>query len=70
MMYDDLHKLYPSGYRITNKELKAQIQILYNKYGITNRAKATDITLYGFTTHPVKITVDGIRLNGLELKWV
>lgn len=67
MIKTELYRMYDSGTRVTNKDLKAQIQILYQKYHIEKKAKATDILLFGYTTHPVKITKDGKRINGLKL---
>lgn len=67
MIIAELNKLYPSGTRVANKELKARLQQLYNKYGINAVAKAVDITRYGYDAKAVKIPTDKGRINGLEL---
>lgn len=66
-MIKELHKLFPTGTRVSNKALKATLQRLYDKYGINAKAKAVDITRYGYDTKDVKIPTDNGRLNGQEL---
>jgi hypothetical protein len=68
MIESELHKRYPSGCRVTNKELKQILQMLYDTYGIKAVATATDITRYGYTTRACKIPTDEGRINGLILK--
>lgn len=67
MIESDLHSRYPSGSRVSNKELKAVIQMLYDRYGIKAKATATDITRYGYSTRACKIPTDNGRINGLIL---
>ena len=67
MIESDLHKIYPSGSRVTNKELKQMLQMLYDRYGIKAVATATDITRYGFTVRACKVPTDEGRKNGLIL---
>ena len=67
MIETDLHNRYPSGCRVTNKELKQILQMLYNAYGIKAVATATDITRYGYSTRACKIPTDNGRINGLIL---
>lgn len=67
MIENYLHKRYPSGSRVTNKELKKVIQMLYDNYGIKAVATATDITRYGYNTKACKILTDNGRMNGLIL---
>ena len=38
---------YQTGDRVTNKELKATLQNLYDKHQIKERAKATHIARFG-----------------------
>lgn len=64
-MIQELNRMFPTGTRISNKELKIRLQQLYNKYGIDAVAKAVDITRFGYKA--VKIRTDEGRLNGLEL---
>ena len=63
----ELNQLYHTGDRVTNKELKAQIQVIYDRLAYKKKAKGTDIKLYGYSTHKVKIPIDGKRLDGVEL---
>ena len=67
MIEKELHKRYPSGCRVSNKELKKVIQMLYDTYGIKAVATATDITRYGYSTRACKIPTDNGRINGLIL---
>jgi hypothetical protein len=59
--------MYPSGTRVSNKELKKVIQMLYDSYGIKAVATATDIARYGYSTRACKIPTDNGRINGLIL---
>ena len=72
-MIQELNRLFPTGTRISNKELKIRLQQLYNKYGIDAVAKAVDITRFGYKAKAVKrqsessiLAAEG-RINGLEL---
>ena len=44
-MIKELNSLFPTGTRISNKELKIRLQQLYKKYGIAAVAKAVDTIL-------------------------
>ena len=52
---NELQKLYKDGDRVTNKELKKQIQLIYDRLGYKAKAKGTDIKLlilsYTATVH-------------------
>ena len=63
----ELNKLYPTGIRITNKDLKRSIQDIYDRLGYQAHAKGTDILKYGYLTKKVKIRIDGKRVDGVEL---
>ena len=67
IIINELHKLYHTGDRVTNKELKEQLQQLYDRLGYKAKAKGTDIKLYGYSTRKVKIRIDDKRLDGVEL---
>ncbi len=67
MIRKELYEIYPSGCRVSNKELKAVLQKLYKKHGIDTVATATDITRYGYKVKPCKLVVDNVRKNGLIL---
>lgn len=61
---NELHTRYKNGDRESNRELKAILQSLYDRYGLKRIATATQITEFGFATKRCKIaTIDekGIR---------
>lgn len=64
MMKKELHSRYPSGSRVSNKELKEVLQNLYDKYGLKVVATATDITRFGYKVKPCKMPSDNGRING------
>ena len=63
----ELYKLYPTGIRVTNKDLKRSIQDIYDRLGYQAHAKGTDILKYGYLTKKVKIRIDRKRVDGVEL---
>ena len=63
----ELNKLYPTGIRVTNKDLKRSIQDIYDRLGYQAHAKGTDILKYGYLSKKVKIRIDGKRVDGVEL---
>ena len=64
MISKELYSRYPSGSRVSNKELKEVLQRLYDQYGLQVVATATDITRYGYKVKPCKLTSDNGRING------
>lgn len=67
---NELQKLYKTGDRVTNKDLKRSIQEIYDRLGYKAKAKGTDIKLYGYSTKKVKIPIDGKRYEGVELTMI
>ena len=63
----ELHKLYHTGDRVTNRDLKRTIQLIYDRLGFKCKAKGTHIKLYGYSTRKVKIRIGDKRLDGVEL---
>lgn len=63
----ELNKLYPTGIRVTNKDLKRSIQDIYDRSGYKAHAKGTDILKYGYHAKKVKIRIDRKRVDGVEL---
>ena len=63
----ELNKLYPTGIRVTNKDLKRSIQDIYDRLGYQTNAKGTDILKYGYHAKKVKIRIDEKRMDGVEL---
>ena len=62
------NKLYfQTGDRVSNKELKATLQRLYDKYQIKDKAKATHIVRYGYRTKRCKIRIGDKRIDGIEI---
>lgn len=57
---------YKTGDRVTNKELKATLQSLYDEQGIKEKAKATHITRY-YQVKKCKIRIGDKRLDGYEI---
>ena len=56
---------YKTGDRVTNKELKATLQSLYDEQGIKEKAKATHITRY-YKARKCKIQIGDKRVDGYE----
>ena len=54
------------GDRISNAEIKNRFKEIYNENDYYKTPKATDINNY-FNTRKIKITVNGKKINGLEL---
>ena len=67
MIRKELYEIYPSGSRVSNKELKMKLQELYDKFGVDVVATATDITRYGYKVRSCKLNTDNGRINGLIL---
>ena len=67
---NELNQLYHTGDRVTNQDLKRSIQEIYDRLGYKAKAKGTDIKLYGYSTHKVKINIDGKRYEGVELTMI
>jgi hypothetical protein len=62
---------FKDGDRLSNVELKARIQCIYEEQGLNKRAKGADIKRFGYNTKAIKITLpSGERVNGVELKKV
>jgi hypothetical protein len=65
LIKEELH--YQTGDRVTNKELKATLQSLYDEHGIKEKAKATHIVRYGYLTKRCKIRIGNKRIDGVEI---
>ena len=57
---------YKTGDRVTNKELKATLQSLYDEQGIKEKAKATHIARY-YKIKKCKIRIRDKRADGYEI---
>ena len=57
---------YKTGDRVTNKELKATLQSLYDEQGIKEKAKATHIARY-YQVKKCKIRIEDKRIDGYEI---
>lgn len=67
LVVNELNQLYHTGDRVTNKDLKRSIQLIYDRLGFKATAKGTDIKKYGYSTRKVKINIGGKRYEGVEL---
>ena len=57
---------YQTGNRVTNKELKATLQSLYDEQEIKEKAKATHIARY-YKVKKCKIRIGDKRVDGSEI---
>ena len=57
---------YKIGDRVTNKELKATLQSLYDEQEIKEKAKATHIARY-YKVKKCKIRIGDKRVDGYEI---
>ena len=64
MIRNELH--YQTGDRVTNKELKATLQSLYDEQEIKEKAKATHIARY-YKVKKCKIRIGDKRVDGYEI---
>ena len=62
--------LFPDGAKVPKLELKARLQMIYDELGLKKKAKATDITSFGYEVKDVKIPTNDGRVNGFELKLI
>lgn len=67
MIQQELQLLIHAGDRLTNANVRQILQGLYNRYNIKRKAKATDITLFGFVTKRAVISIDGKRNEGIRI---
>lgn len=67
MIQQELQLLIHTGDRLTNANVRRILQCLYDRYNIKRKAKATDITLFGFVTKRAIISVDGKRNEGIQI---
>lgn len=69
LIYRDIHNTFSINQRITNKELKTRLQLIYDryKYRAKGKAKGTHIVYFGFDTKRVKIRINNERVDGVEL---
>ena len=64
---DKIAHLFKIGDRLPKTEIKSRLQLLYNKMGLKETAKATDIKKFGYSIKDVKIATREGRLNGFEI---
>ena len=67
MIQQELQLLIHTGDRLTNAQVRRILQGLYDRYNIKRKAKATDITLFGFVTKRAIISIDGERNEGIQV---
>lgn len=60
--------LIKAGDKISKVGLKAKMQMVYDRLNLKKKAKATDVTKYGYQVKEVKIDDGkGNRINGFEI---
>lgn len=67
MIQEELQQLIHAGDRLTNANVRRILQGLYDRYNIKRKARATDITLFGFVTKRAIISIDGKRNEGIQI---
>lgn len=62
-----LERYLKSGERCTTDYIRGKMSEIYAKYGISRKAVATHLRVYGINLKPAKVVMsDGRRLNGYE----
>jgi hypothetical protein len=67
MIQQDILQLFNNGERVTNAEVRRRLQIIYDRYNINRKPKATDLLLYGIKTRRVAIKQGEKRLEGVAI---
>lgn len=67
MIQQELQQLIHTGDRLTNAQVRRILQGLYDRYNIKRKARATDITLFGFVSKRAIISIDGKRNEGIQI---
>lgn len=67
MIQQELQQLIHIGDRLTNTDIRRILQIYYDRHNLGRRAKATDLSLYGFITKRSIISSNGKRMEGVRV---
>ncbi len=67
MIQTDIQQSFTHGERVTNAEVRRRLLIIYDRYGINRKPKATDLLLYGIKTRRVAIKQGEKRLEGITI---
>ena len=67
MIRNDLLQLFHVKDRYTIVEIKQMLQSVYDNHSISNKAKSTDLALFGVKAKRAIISKDGKRYEGLEI---
>ena len=67
MIQQELQQLIHIGDRRTNTDIRRILQIHYDRHNLGRRAKATDLSLYGFITKRSIISSNGKRMEGVRV---
>ncbi len=67
MIQQELQQMIHIGVRLSNADIRRILQIHYDRYNFGRRAKATDLSLYGFITKRSIISSNGKRLVGVRV---
>ena len=64
---EELRIIFRKGERYTNKQIKATLRYFYEIFGISGKAKASDLKLFGFCVKRALIRDGNKRIEGLEI---
>lgn len=67
MIQQELQQIIHIGDRLSNTDIRRILQIHYDRYNFGRRAKAIDLSLYGFITKRSIINSNGKRLVGVRV---
>ena len=67
MIQHELQQIIHTGDRLTNSEVRKVLQSLSDKYQIKQKARATDILLFGILSKRAIIMKDGKRNEGMRI---
>lgn len=67
MIQTDIQQSFTHGERVTNAEVRRRLQIIYDRYSINKKPKATDLLLYGIKTKRVAIKQGEKRQEGVAI---
>ena len=69
IILNQIVNVFVNNERYTKEQIKNTLQNIYDNLGLSKKAKTTDLSDFGIYTKEVKITINGKRINGLELSY-
>lgn len=52
-----INEIFKPGMKLTNIQVREQLQILYDKYNIDKKPKSTDLRLFGYKIKRISVKV-------------